>query len=63
MYLDAKKLYGWEMFRKLPVDEFKWIDDLSTFNENRKKKLRWKWQHRIFSLSRCRVSKGIMVSL
>ena len=23
MYLDAKKLSGWEMFRKLPVDEFK----------------------------------------
>ena len=37
MYLDAKKLYGWEMFRKLTADEFKWIDDLSTFNENRKK--------------------------
>ena len=37
MYLDAKKLYGWEMFRKLPVDKFKWIDDLSTFNENIKK--------------------------
>ena len=34
MYLDANNLYGWAMCKKLPVDGFKWIDDLFTFNEN-----------------------------
>ena len=24
MYLDANNLYGWEMFQKLPVNDFKW---------------------------------------
>ena len=24
MYLDAKNLYGWAMFQKLPVNGFKW---------------------------------------
>ena len=33
-YLDANNLYGWAMCKKLPVDGFKWIDDLFTFNEN-----------------------------
>ena len=33
-YLDANNLYGWAMCNKLPVDRFKWIDDLSIFNEN-----------------------------
>ena len=33
-YFDANNLYGWTMCKKLPVDGFKWIDDLSTFNEN-----------------------------
>ena len=33
-YLDANNLYGWAMCKKLPVDGFKWIDDLSTFNKN-----------------------------
>ena len=32
MYLD--NLYGWEMSKKLPVDGFKWENDLSKFNEN-----------------------------
>ena len=26
MYLDANNLYRWEIFQKLPVDGFKWID-------------------------------------
>ena len=34
MYLDAKNLYGWVMSKKLPVNGFKWENDLSKFNEN-----------------------------
>ena len=34
VYLDANKLYGYPMRKKLPVSDFKWIDDLSTFTEN-----------------------------
>ena len=26
-YWDVKKLYGWEMSPKLPVNKFEWIDD------------------------------------
>ena len=33
-YLDANNLYGWEMSQKLPVDGFKWVEDLSKFNES-----------------------------
>ena len=33
-YLDANNVYGWAMCKKLPVDGFKWIDGLSTFNEH-----------------------------
>ena len=33
MYLDANNLYGWAMSQKLPVNGFKWEDDLSRFNE------------------------------
>ena len=32
-YLDASNLYGWEMSQKLPVNDFKWENDLSKFNE------------------------------
>ena len=34
MYLDANNLYGWAMCKKLPVDRFKWIDNLSIFTED-----------------------------
>ena len=33
-YLDASNLYGWEMSEKLPANGFKWVKDLSQFNEN-----------------------------
>ena len=32
MYLDANNFYGREMSQKLPVNGFKWVNDLSTFN-------------------------------
>ena len=34
--LDASNLYGWAMWQKLPVNNFKWIEkgDISNFNEN-----------------------------
>ena len=48
-YLDANNLYGWAMSKKLPVNEFKWLDNDKTaehvineefikiYNENDKK--------------------------
>ena len=33
-YLDANNLYGWEMSQKLPVNGFRWVEDLSQFNED-----------------------------
>ena len=33
-YLDANHLYGWAMSQKLPVNGFKWVNDLSRFNED-----------------------------
>ena len=38
-YLDANNLYGWTMSQKLPVNGFKWVEDLSQFNEDFIKKL------------------------
>ena len=33
-YLDANNLYGHPMCKKLPVGDFKWVDDLSIFTED-----------------------------
>ena len=33
-YLDANNLYGWAMSQKLPVNGFKWVKNLSQFNES-----------------------------
>ena len=33
-YVDANNMYGWGMSKKLPVDGFKWVDDLSMFTED-----------------------------
>ena len=32
-YLDANNLYGWAMSQKLPVNVFKWINDVSEIDE------------------------------
>ena len=32
MYLDANNLYGWVMSQKLPVNGFRWVEQLSRFN-------------------------------
>ena len=32
-YLDANNLYGWAMSQKLPVNGFKWINDISEIDE------------------------------
>ena len=34
MYVDANNLHGWAMSKKLPLDNFKWVDDLSMFTED-----------------------------
>ena len=34
IYDDANNLYGWAMCKKLPVGDFKWVDDLSIFTED-----------------------------
>ena len=34
MYLYINNLYGWAMSKKLPLNGFKWENDLSRFNEN-----------------------------
>ena len=33
MYLDANNLYGWAMSQKLPVNSFKWKQNMLKFNE------------------------------
>ena len=38
-YLDANNLYGWAMSQKLPVNNFKRVEDTSKINEEFIKKL------------------------
>ena len=33
-YLDANNLHGWAMSQKLPTNCFRWVEDLSQFNED-----------------------------
>ena len=33
-YWDVNNLYGWAMSQKLPVDNFKWLEDVSKFDES-----------------------------
>ena len=33
-YLEANNLYGWAMSQKLPVNNFKWVEDTSKINED-----------------------------
>ena len=33
-YLDANNLYGWAMCKKLPIDNFRWTEDLHMYTEN-----------------------------
>ena len=33
-YKEVNNLYGWEVSQKLPVNDFKWIEDISEFNED-----------------------------
>ena len=33
-YWDVNKLYGWVMSKKLPVNDFKWTEDISELEES-----------------------------
>ena len=32
-YSDVNHLYGWALSQTLPVKDFKWVEDISVFNE------------------------------
>ena len=31
--MDVINLYGWELSQELPVNDFKWVEDISEFNK------------------------------
>ena len=31
--MDVINLYGWELSQELPVNDFKWVEDISEFNQ------------------------------
>ena len=33
-FLDENNLYGWKMSQKLPVSSFKWVEEISKFDEH-----------------------------
>ena len=39
VYLDADSLYEWEISKQLPLDRFKWKENMLKFNEDFKNKL------------------------
>ena len=47
-YCDINNLFGWAMSQKLPVNSFKWVEDLSEFGEGFKKSYYEKSQERYF---------------
>ena len=34
IYLDANNLYGWAMSQKLPVNDFKWVKNISKIDKD-----------------------------
>ena len=56
-FWDLNNLYGWEMWQKLPLNNFQWIEDTSQFSEDFIKQwLQWRKWWRIISWSRCSTS-------
>ena len=54
-HLDANNLYGWAMSKKLPVNDFRWLDsdEINEINEEFIKKYNENDKKRIYSRSRC----------
>ena len=49
MYLDANNLHGWVMSQRLPVNRFKWENDILRFSEDFKENYNENSNKRIFS--------------
>ena len=37
--MEQKKLYGWAMLQKMPLNGFEWVEDIFEFNKDFIKKL------------------------